>query len=107
MTDTSKRNFIIARLCDNDFGHHLHEACEYVFNNWGNELEQPELQRRILVLTAAFSNTCRHHTPEEEKSTVDYLTKTLQVTYSEYFEYDDNGGGSVAVDCNTNHIWRF
>lgn len=101
---TSDPNFIIIKLCDNDFGCPLEEAARIVFRALYTHYSEEIFRLHMVSMTNALS---RLQHPTMEHSSLDYLFDKIKVTYSDTSPQGDDDGGSVAIDVNRNYIWRF
>ncbi len=104
-------NFIVANLCDNDFGHLLADGLhygmtEYAYHEklcpllWKKYLIAYVISRLLMTSPSIFDGSLRLDlkTVQELEN---YLQARLQVTFEEHVPEDDHDSGSAYLDVHT------
>ena len=112
-------NFIVVRLCDNDFGHRIKDALIEGVDYW--ELDKkacPIIWKRfILAYLTSYYLKQRASDPRvkdmHDESFIaslpinnSYFDK-IRVTFDAVAPTDDHDGGSAAYDLNRKYAWTF
>lgn len=100
-------NYIIVRLCDNDFGQDLEKALTIVFEKHGTDLHESIFRRCMVELVSALNDVRSAAWIDNFQERHTHLYESISVEYSSTPPTEDHDGGSVAVDVNTGYIWRF
>ena len=107
----SINNFILFRFGDNDFGHSLLEAVQFLFEKSDRELTLEEWQ--YWVPRVAENIHSMHwlpdidawgSTPAERERTLKYLSG-VEITFHRDNPWYDADGGSVVACTNTKTAW--
>ena len=109
-----KPNFIVIKLCDNDFGQELEKAAlqvEAAFDNAPILVSETRVIKSVMIdLVLAFSNLIEAAKgfSVEGSATRYYLEHNLEVTFHDRLpQLPDHDGGSVAIDRTRGYVWRF
>lgn len=108
-----KPPFIIIRLCDNDFGQQLEQVAKLVHEAFFDQdiIISEEFVRLIVidlvVALCCLSEAAKGGSLMPLNPVRAYLTARLRVEFADHAPTEDHDGGSVAIDRNTNYIWRF
>ena len=108
------KNFLVARLCDNDFGQDIKYAIKHGIEHWGldNEFPIEKWKQFILIYLEAHQRHCSlvrdwHSSNERILQTVSYLAERMKVTYETNAPTDDHDGGSAAYDFNRKYLYTY
>jgi len=113
---TMEHNFIVASLCDNDFGYDLMSALKEGIEEYGYEKKLcPVLWKKFLIafiLGKILKSSVGDSVSEEFdysylKHIEDYLRKGLRVTFEKTAPTDDHDGGSAVIDLHTKQAWIY
>jgi hypothetical protein len=116
MNNKPEFNFIVVRLCDNDFGHYLKNGLGYIIENYG--ITSPEEIRLAMIEYVTCANKIdsimRNHTSNDIREYLeDRLRVTFDVKFPTYTPYEngedklDDDGGSVCYDVNREVVELF
>ena len=111
----NNNNFLVARLCDNDFGSTIKDAIEHGIKYWGldNTLPIEKWKKFILIYVEANHrqrNLIRDWQEDDTwniQSTIKHLNERMDVTYENNAPTDDHDGGSAAYDFNRNYLYTY
>lgn len=108
------KNFIVAKLCDNDYGQTLAEGLQEAILDYGLENASEELLKRFLTNFTIGKHLCRHTRLnkleldiEYIKSVDSYLTNQLRVSFEKSAPTLDHDGGSAVFDMNLLKSWTY
>jgi len=103
--------FINIRLCNNDYCMELDEVAAILYRNLPgdfNSLDESRVTEVVIKTMVALSNMRYLNMSDEFRSgTESYLRSKLKVTFDRHAPTEDHDGGSVVINCNTGHIWRY
>ena len=108
-------NFLIARLCDNDYGTTLKHAILDGIIVYGMNNEKPiEVWERFIKMYVMSNQILRdvaagktEDSPNNHEAVANHLDKRLKVTYERHKPTDDHDGGSAAYDFTTEYAFAF
>lgn len=104
-------NFLVARLCDNDFGQTIKKVIEDGIKYWGLENDLPIEKWKEFILIGVECNQRQRNTirswDDDYESTLNYLNDRMKVTYETHAPTDDHDGGSVAYDFNRKYLYTY
>lgn len=101
--------FIQVILCDNDFADVLEEATRRVYSSLGTKSSEEDFKNCVVSLASSLHEiqligrgfSYRGYAAHK------YLDSSVKVIFSDNKPDVDHDGGSIAIDCSTNYIWRF
>jgi hypothetical protein len=107
-------NFIVAKLCDNDYGRTLAEGLQEAILDYGLENASEEILKRFLINFTIGKHLCKHTRLNKLELDMDYiklvdsyLTKQLRVSFEKYAPTLDHDGGSAVFDLNLLKSWTY
>lgn len=111
-----KNNFLIARLCDNDYGHHMCDAIREAVRDYGMDGSVDVSMWKEFIIAYAmgrelkrevwFGNPLSDALNDAQKTQI-YLTDALEVGYSVHLPTTDDDSGSACLDLNTLQAWIY
>lgn len=105
-----KHNFLLAILCDNDFGRHIKEVLSEHSDYITQDLENNDALIKNFIITQVMSELISEYgykksdktiNWEAAKHTEEYLTRKLKVSFSKNKPTDDHDCGSAYLDLHT------
>ena len=116
MSDPKPYNFIVADLCDNDFGQKLKSALEEGVDEYGH-LDGglcPTLWKKFLIayilgdqMKRVNSTLTENFNWDALKQTEAYLREQLTVTFEQKEPEQDHDGGSACLNVHTKATWTY
>jgi hypothetical protein len=107
-------NFIVAKLCDNDYGQTLAEGLQEAILDYGLENASEELLKRFLINFTIGKHLCRHTRLNKLELDIEYiklidsyLSKELRVSFEKSAPTLDHDGGSAVFDLNLLKSWTY
>lgn len=109
---TEPYNFIVVRLCDNDFGHLIKQALEEGVEEFGLDQKGcPIMWKKFIIIWISSYLKKRRvlwlDPDPEDDSTERYLESQMKVTFDRNAPKDDHDGGSACYDMNLKTAWTF
>lgn len=104
-----KKNFIVASLCDNDFGYKIKMALEQGDDFFDTDMACPRIWKAFIIAfiigehmkSDAFYRATDGIKFDRHKHTEEYLENGLRVTFEAKLPKElDHDGGSAYYDCN-------
>ena len=107
--ESTKINYLVVELCDNDFGYQLQEAVTKAHSVLGKEATTRQYKVCVVQMTVALCciSDAFYNRVQSLDSNFEYLNERVNVKYQQDAPDEDHDGGSVAVDLNSGYIWRF
>jgi hypothetical protein len=107
-------NFIVAKLCDNDFGHHIKDALVEGVEWWGLDKKACPIIWKRFIIAYLMGYLRKRHVVYSENVTeehMDFLDNNyfqgIRVTFERNAPTEDHDGGSAAYDINRKYAWTF
>jgi len=109
-------NFIVASLCDNDYGRLLKSALEEGVNNYGYDVTLcPLLWKKYLIAyvlgdslkSRVDLSTSGEFNYDGIRSTEAYLRENLRVSFERFAPTANDGGGSAFIDLASRKAWSY